>query len=483
MKIKDLVKNLYCNLINCSGEENVLSLTINSKECVNGSLFFCIKGNTTDGHKFAEMCVNKGAVAVVCDGEINADIPQIRVKNVRKALNQICKDFYGNPQKKLRTIAVVGTNGKTTVCESVCEVLNGANIPCGKIGTLGASYADYNLETGFTTPDSPTLYALLDNMVKKGMKAVCMEVSAHAIFYGKCDFKFDIAVLTNCTPEHLDFFGSYEKYSQVKAKAFTLRNCKLAVVNSDDALGLQIMATRKGGVISYGMINPSDVFAIDVTQDRFGTSFIINLFDMLYEVNSNKLGVFNVYNLLATATVCSLCGVKTDCVIEKLQNLKTVKGRMEKVCEKINVFVDYAHTPDGLENALLTLKKIKGNNKLICVFGCGGNRDKTKRAKMGEISGKYSDFTVITSDNPRFEEARDIIGQIEVGIRKQTYEYITVEDREKAIEYAVNLASLGDFILIAGKGAEEYQEYMGASRHFSDKEIACRYVLGKYDEL
>lgn len=483
MKIEELVAKINCETINIAKHYDINSLCLKHDECKRGSLFFCIKGNNTDGHLFARQAIELGAVAVVCERKLQSDIPQIVVKNVRKAFSLACKQFYGEPNKKLITIGVVGTNGKTTVCESIAEILNGAGIPCGKIGTLGAVIGDENYQTNFTTPDTNKLYQLLDLMVKKGMKAVCIELSAHAIFYNKADFKFDLMIFTNCTQDHLDFFANFEQYRNTKAKAFLAKNCKIAVVNVDDALGLQISATRKNGLITYGIENPADVFAINISERACGVNFVINLFDALYEVNSNRLGLFNVYNLLACATACALCGVKTQYIAEKIQNLCMVKGRMERIFNKINIFIDYAHTPDGLKNALETLKRIKGENSLICVFGCGGNRDREKRPIMGKISGKLADFTIITSDNPRFEEAEEIIKQIEHGIREVTYDYITVADRERAIEYAINRAKIGDYVLIAGKGAEEYQECMGITRHFSDREVAYTYLVNKYDEL
>lgn len=483
MKIKELINGLKCELVNIDEDISITSICINSKECSDGSLFFCIKGNNTDGHNFANNAIVAGAKAIVCSKKLNSTIPQIRVKNVRKALAHICKALYKNPQEKLHIIGVVGTNGKTTVCETVYNILNSAKIHCGKIGTFGAEWDNKRRFTGFTTPDSHILYSLLNEMVQDGVKVVCMELSAHAIFYNKCDFRFDVIVYTNCTSEHLDFFSSFNQYANVKYKAFSQSNCKLAIVNTDDALGLQIAATKKNGVITYGIHNPADIFAIDIVENAYGVSFIINLFDVLYEVNSNRYGLFNVYNFLASATVSALCGVKTDFVAEQMQKLPIVKGRMERVAKKVRVFIDYAHTPDGLKNALTTLNSIKGNNHLICVFGCGGNRDKNKRAIMGSISGKLADFTVVTSDNPRFEEAEEIIKQIEIGVREETFKYITIVDRAEAIKYAIERARIGDYVLIAGKGAEEYQELMGTSRYFSDKETACSCVVNKYGEL
>ena len=380
----------------------------------------------------------------------------------------------------MRTIAIVGTNGKTTVCDLISNILNKNGVPCGKIGTSGATFKEYNVETGFTTPDTPILYSIMADMVKSGAKTVCMELSAHAIYYNKANFKFDMAVFTNCTPEHLDFFKDFDEYCEVKLKAFERKNSKICVVNSDSLLGKEISCFRRG-CITYGIENPADVFAIDIEQESYGTRFLINLFDTLYEIKSKLIGEFNVYNMLAASTVCALCGVKTEDIANSLCEINGVEGRMEKVCEKIKIYIDYAHTPDGLEKSLKTLKNISENNKLICVFGCGGNRDRSKRCVMGEISGKIADFTIITSDNPRFEDEDFIISQIEGGIRKITHEYITVRDRESAIEYAVQMANLGDYILIAGKGSEKYQEKMGVFKRFSDKEVALNAVKLKYE--
>ncbi len=482
MKLKELIKDIECEKISVDEEIEISSLCIKDCDCKEGSAFFCIKGQVTDGSKYVLQAKKRGAVVIITEEMVyNCDIGQIIVKNVRKAINRFCDLFYDAPYKKLRMIAVVGTNGKTTVCELIASILNEYGIDCGKIGTLGASFKDMQVETGFTTPDTPKLYELLDEMVKRGAKAVCMELSAHAIYYEKTNFRFDVAVFTNCTPEHLDFFKTFEEYQEVKLSAFAKNKAKLCVVNGDDNLGKEISCLRSGGTLTYGLEDPVDVFAIDFEEKRDGMRFLINLFDTLYEVQNNYIGKFNVYNMLAAATTCAICGVKTQFIAKKLCEIGIVDGRMERVCEKINVYVDYAHTPDGLKQALTTLNGIKGDKRLICVFGCGGNRDKEKRAKMGEISGELADFTVITSDNPRFEDEDFIIKQIETGIRERTNEYITVRDRKSAIEYAVQSANIGDYILIAGKGAEKFQEQMGVFKPFSDKETAQSAVKRKYE--
>lgn len=473
MNLKKLTESIKCDII---GEDaDISSLALSHNDCKDGSMFFCIKGNNCDGEAFVEQAIKNGAVAVVCTRPLDCGAVNVVVKDVRKALTAICKKFYNDPQKRLKMIGVVGTDGKTTVCELIYRMLNDAGIKCGKIGTCGAVYGDNAIDLGMTTPDPPTLYKLLNDMGNDGIGAVCMELSAHAIYYKKADFIFDILVFTNCTRDHLDFFGTIERYRSVKASAFIQKNCRLAVVNLDDPLGVIIALKRKTGTITYGIDQPADIFAVDVSEDAEGVRFIINLFDRLYDLKSGLMGRFNVYNLLAAATTCALCGLKTDYIANEIPKLESVKGRMQKVHSLPDVFIDYAHTPIGLKNALTALRKTT-RGKLICVFGCGGNRDLGKRAEMGKISGEAADFTVITCDNPRFEDVNAIICEIEKGVRAvKNAEYVTIADRKVAIEYALQSAAKTDTVLIAGKGCEDYQEVMGVKLHFSDEEIACAY--------
>jgi len=473
MKLKKLIENIKCDLY--GDDVEILSLALSDADCGAGSLYFCIKGNNRNGADFIDSAIKKGAVAVIADEQVDCGVSCVVVKDVRKAMTLICKKFYAEPQKRMKTIGVVGTDGKTSVCEMVCAMLNFCGVKCGKIGTSGAEFQGKLTNTDMTTPDTPALYSIMDDMANNGAEAVCMELSAHAIYYKKADFTFDILIFTNCTRDHLDFFGTEEKYRAVKASAFTHKNCRLAVVNADDPLGIIIAAKRKSGTITYGIEQPSDVFALDINESRNGSRFLINLFDRLYDIESNLIGKFNVYNLLAVATASALCGLKTDMIARKLCELKAVEGRMQRVHEYPDVYVDYAHTPDGLTNALNALKQI-ACGKLFCVFGCGGNRDAGKRAEMGEISGRLADFSVVTCDNPRFEEAQNITGEIEKGVRTvPNSHYVTISDRKRAIEYALQCAKADDIVLIAGKGAEKYQEVMGVKLAFSDEETACAY--------
>lgn len=478
MKLNTLIAQIRCELYG-NTDCDIEYLCLNSKKCKKGSVFFCMKGNNADGADYIDEAIVNGAVVIVADRKLNVKIPLVIVKDVRKAMGIMCNVFYGSPQKKLKTVAIVGTNGKTTVCELISNVMNSAGIKCGSIGTMGVRYGDCFIENTLTTPDTTDLYELLYKMVQSDVKVVCMELSAHAIYYKKADFPFDITVFTNCSRDHLDFFKDEQSYAMVKLSAFNKKNSRISVVNFDDALGQTIYVKRSDGTISYGLYNPADVFAVDLDEDQNGSRFVMNLFDCLYDIKSSLIGKFNVYNMLAVATTCALLGVKTDFIADKLNVLKPVNGRMERVVENKNIFIDYAHTPDALKNALISLTEIKNDKKLICVFGCGGNRDKGKRALMGKISGEFADFTIITTDNPRFEDESEIIRQIERGIRKVTDKYITVSDRKKAIEYALNICAPDDYVLIAGKGSEEYQEVMGLTHYYSDKETVYTVIEGK----
>lgn len=478
MKLKDLISGLKCDVCG-STEVDVSSLSLLPSDCKEGSIFFLTKGKTNEEKDLIELAEKQGAAAIVSARKINCQATLVLVKDVRRALTVLCKAFYGNPQYKMKIIGIVGTNGKTTVCELIYEALNGGGIKCGKIGTLGAECENYYRDTGMTTPDAPMLYSILSDMAERDVRVVCMELSAHAIYYKRADFKFDITVFTNCTRDHLDFFGSIERYAETKAEAFLRSRCRLAVVNTDDPLGIAIALRRKNSSITYGIEQPSDVFAMDVSENADGMSFIMNLFDCVYDMYTSLVGRFNVYNLLAAATVCALVGLKTDYIAEKLSCVKPISGRMQRIHSFPNVYVDYAHTPDGLKNALSALKKIC-NGRILCVFGCGGNRDVGKRREMGRISGELSDLTVLTSDNPRFEDCAAIIKEIECGLRAvSNARWVAIVDRIDAICYALGVAEKNDCVLIAGKGAEKYREVMGVKLPFSDAEVACAFFNEK----
>ena len=469
MKLNELIEKL--DIVKIMGDLTVIisNVQIDSNSVTNGSLFVCLKGGDKDGHEYVKQVENYGGAAIICEREIETILPQIVVKDTRLALSVIAAEFYDRVCDKMRLIGVVGTNGKTTTAHLIGNLLNNAGIKCGVIGTLGTFYGDKFIEPNLTTPDPLVLHKILYGMYNEGYDIVVMEVSAHALYFQKVGgLKFEVGVLTNFTRDHLDFFGDMQSYERAKTKFFNENECKYVVVNADDNLGQKIAV--KDGVITYGIDNPADVFAIDIKSTATGERFVINLFDCVYDVKLKLTGRFNVYNALAAATVSALIGVKPKKVIEGLNKTSGASGRMQRVYGgDFSVYVDYAHTPDGLYNVLSALK-ISCKKRLICVFGCGGNRDVGKRVEMGKISGELADFTVITSDNPRYEEPMEIIAEIEKGVLEKSKNYVIVQERADGIKYAIEMAKAGDVIVVAGKGSENYQEILGIKRPYNDKD-------------
>ena len=454
------------------------NVTLDSNTVSKGDLFICISGKVYDGHDYVSVAQNYGAIAIVTEREMDTSLTQIIVKDSRLAMSRIASAFYGNAHKKLKVIGVVGTNGKTTTTHLIKQILDNANIKSGVIGTLGTFYGDKVIEPTLTTPDPLGLHKIFAKMCEDGVKVAIMEVSAHAIYYNKIDgINFDIVVFTNFSRDHLDFFKDIEEYKNVKKKFFIESKYNYAVINTDDEVGREL-AKQLDKCITYGISNPADVFVMDVKRHVFGSRFILNLFDSIHDVKLKLMGDFNISNALASAVSVSLLGVKTDVIASALNCLHYVSGRLECVFDgEYKIYVDYAHTPDGLQKSISTLKQVcKG--RLITIFGCGGNRDVGKREQMGRISGKSSDFTIITSDNPRYEEQMDIICQIEKGVLKESKGYIDIQNRKEAIEYAINMAKAEDIILIAGKGSEQYQEILGIKHPYNDKDTVREIIRG-----
>lgn len=482
MKLSKLLKDVRYKEIIGSGDPEIKDVLIDSNAVSKGTLFVCIKGGNFDGHEFIRQVKDYGGVAAVVERPLDTSMPQIVVDNARVALSEIAAAFYGHTDKKMKLIGVLGTNGKTTTTHLITSILTGAGVKCGLIGTLGVFYGDKFREPSLTTPDPLELHKTLAEMYDSGVEAVIMEVSAHAVYLKKVfGLDFEIGVFTNLTQDHLDFFGDMESYKRAKISFFHNNFCKYIVSNSDDETGREIATKTEtnGKILTYGIENPSDVFAIDIAESDAETTFVLNLFDVIYDVKLNLIGRYNVYNALAASAACALYGVSPEKVAEGLENLKGVSGRLECVYSgDFSVYVDYAHTPDGLYKSLETLKN-HTENRLICLFGCGGNRDEKKRPVMGGISGELADFTVLTSDNPRFEEPMDIIWQVEQGLKQKTDEYVIIQERAEAIKYVLDLAKKGDVILLAGKGSEKYQDVFGIKRPFSDKDCVIDYLRRK----
>lgn len=443
------------------------NLTIKCDSCLPNAIYFSLKEDTEK----IKIAFNSGAVLVVSE-KYYESFPCVLVNDIRKTMSQISANFYNNAHKSLHIIGVVGTNGKTTTTHIVAAILRENKYKTAIIGTLGADIDGKYVESNLTTPDPIEMHRLFSMAREKKITHIVMEISAHAIFYNKLyGVKCDYVIFTNITQDHLDFFGDMKRYVDTKMNFLNTDNTNILVVNVDDEYGAELVKTNKVFTLSYGLKNPSDVFAIDIDNNDGKTSCVVNAFDKIFELSMPLLGEFNVYNTLSAITVAITMGINEEIIIKALNNINEVPGRFNILKSDITVIIDYAHTPDGLKNILFAVKKL-ANKSIITVFGCGGNRDKSKRPIMGEISAKHSDLTIITSDNARMEEPAEIINEIAEGYKKISNNYIKVTDRAKAINFAIRIAQSGDIVLIAGKGAENYIDEKGAKRPYSDKQTA-----------
>lgn len=459
----------------------ITGLKTHSAECVPGDLFFAVRGERLDGNLYAEEAVKNGAVMVISEFDL-PNLPCGRVADVRLAMSKMAAKFYGEAHKSLKMIAVVGTNGKTTTAHMLSEILNHAGKPTALIGTLGVRFHDYREQATLTTPDPLELHRILRDLKEKGAEYVVMEVSAHAIHFQKvAPIRFDLGIFTNFSQDHLDFFYDMERYGRVKQSFFRSEQVRFSLLNADDALGQKILRENLIFSATYGIKNPCDVFAVDADY-RQGTRAIINCYDEIFEINSKFTGEFNLYNTLAAIGASRALSVSQGDIVSAFESMNPPEGRFYLMNSEgrsnKRVLIDFAHTPDGLENLLKAARKIT-EGKVIAVFGCGGNRDATKRSVMGRIAGEWADFVILTSDNNRDEEPEAIMSEIEKGLRPMTEKYLKIADREHAIYYAVNLAGKDDLVVLAGKGAETYMEEKGIKRPYSDKQVVLD-VFGRY---
>lgn len=484
MRVSEIAKRLKGRLIlsNQEGDKEISGLFADSRAVLSGGLFFCLEGGRVDGHDYASVAVKNGAVAVVVQRELRLPVPQIVVSSTREALAKSASYFYGEPAKKLKIVAVTGTNGKTTTVHMLSSILRSAGKRVGIIGTLGASFEEDVWEIGLTTPDPILLHELLAFMLSKGAEYVVMEASAHALYFNKLvDIPFTACIFTNLSQDHLDFFQTMYAYKTAKLRLFAKEICPIAIVNGDDETGREIFRLRERGFAKtslYGLTTPTDAFAVITREGLDGTDCMLNLSDRLCRVRLSLVGRHNVYNALAAATCAVELGLDVGSVACGLKKLVAIKGRLQRVSNYhgADVYVDFAHTPDGLEKSLDALRPhTKG--RLVCLFGCGGNRDREKRPLMGEVASKKSDFSILTSDNPRYEDPLDILSEVERGYRRFSSRYVVVPDRARAIEYALGFLSLGDVLLIAGKGGEDTQEIMGIKYPFDDQTVVERLSL------
>ena len=486
MRLRTLIDNIdYLELVNIDGfVSEIEGISYNSKKTQPDDLFICLTGEHVDGHEYAEEAVANGATLCIVERRLNLDIPQIVVSDTTEIMAQISDLFYSSPSSHLNLIGVTGTNGKTTVTHLIQKLYEAENQKCALIGTLGnkmTSEDDYH-DAKHTTPQAPELQKLFYDIYEKGIPNVVMEVSSHALAQHRVDYcYFNGAVLTNLTQDHLDFHITMNNYFKAKAKLFEeIYADDFAVINKDDEYADKFIEVinPKARLYTYGIKNEADVRAENIKFDNNGASFTCIIKDNKYNVKLKMNGMFSVYNVLAALTVAYALNFNIENSIKTLESMSGVAGRFEVIVNKPTVIVDYAHTPDGLENVLKASKEIlpEGGN-LICIFGCGGDRDATKRPKMGAIAEKYADKVIVTSDNPRSEDPQQIITDILAGF-KSVNSVIVEPDRELAIKAAYKLANALDVVLVAGKGHEDYQILGDKTIHFDDREKVREIFVG-----
>lgn len=461
----------------------VTQVHYDSRRIKAGGLFIAIRGFKTDGHQYLNEAKKAGAVAAVVE-ELHQDIPlpQIVVDNSRQVMAQLVYNFYKPEIESLILVGITGTNGKTTTAFLSRSIFEAVHIPAGLIGTIYYHIGDQKTEAWNTTPEAPDLYEMLFQMTQQGQKAGVLEVSSHALELHRVHgLQFDVAVFTNFSRDHLDFHKNEEAYFQAKAKLFSMiKPGGIAVVGLDDHYGKRLINMLKKDVMTFGFSQQARVRVLDWKMDLNGMN--INLLTPVGEmsVSTSLIGAFNAQNIMAAVAVGLGMDMPAQKIIEGIEALEYVPGRLQSVPLNNNALavVDYSHTPDSLQKALQTLRQLT-QNRLIVVFGCGGDRDKGKRPLMGKIAEDLADYVIITSDNPRSEDPQVIIADILKGMdRKDKRE--TISDRAEAIGRAISLAEEGDVILVAGKGHETYQEIMGRKHHFDDIEVikeAARYEL------
>lgn len=487
MQIKELLHNV--DVIEVTGNlENreINSITLNSRDVKNNSLFAAIKGFKTDGHKFISDAVNKGASAVILEEtttEIDELLKQnncvkIKTANSRKAFAQAACRFFDNPSQKLNLIGITGTKGKTTTAFCTKYLLEANNQKSGLIGTIKNLTGDKELPSKLTTPEADEVNYLLNEMVKTGCSSAVSEVSSHSLYLDRVyGIDFDTAVFTNITSDHLDFHETFENYFEAKKILFdSMKESGYVIFNIDDANGEKITADTKAKKLSYGFNSEADFRIENLNYDINGTRFDLIFKGKSYSVSTKLIGKFTAYNVTVALASAFVSGVELRKAVSDSENIPQIPGRFQVINHNNkNVIIDYSHTADSLKQALESIIHLNKNKQPIyTVFGCGGDRDKTKRPIMGSIAADLSDKVIVTSDNPRTEDPFDIIEDIKKGISKNNYKVI--ESREDAIKDAVLNSEENAIILIAGKGHEEYQEINGIRNHFSDKETAERYL-------
>ncbi len=476
MRLSDLLRSVeYKSDSIFSGETEISGITCDSKAVKEGSLFVAVPGTKTDGHNFVKEAIGRGALAVVIEREIPLanGVARISVKDTRIALAGIANEFYGRPSERLRCVGVTGTNGKTTISYLIDNIVSAAGHKAAVIGTINYRIGQRVIPATNTTPGAADLYYFMGEMVKNSSEYLVMEVSSHALDQRRVEgINFKAAVFTNLTGDHLDYHKTLEDYFSAKAKLFeALASTSYGIINTDDEWGKKLLSRSKGQVMTYAVKCKADFSASDINLSLDGTRFIITAPDQKFRISSRLIGLHNVYNITASVATGVALGFSPQAIKTGVERVRAVPGRLEPIdCGQLfKVFVDYAHTDDALYNVLSALRQLI-SGRIIVVFGCGGDRDKTKRPRMGRVASELADLVIVTSDNPRSEDPGTIADQIVSGIQNKNYAVIL--DRAKAIKEALAKAKEGDCVLIAGKGHEPYQVLKDTTIAFDDREVA-----------
>ncbi len=467
--------------------KDVADIVYDSRKVQKNSVFVAVKGFNNDGHRFLQEAIAKGAIAVVVEDNealpddliTHSQIAKILVKDSRKALAELSKGFYKNPTSTLKLIGITGTNGKTTSAFILKNIFQSNGYKSGLIGTIANYIGTEKVDAKLTTPESNDLNKMFYEMIQSGCEFAVMEVSSHSLILNRVyGLDFKTAIFSNITSDHLDFHKSFDDYLKAKKILFdNLNNSSFAIINKDDKNSEQIVKDSKAEVFTYGISDGSDYKIKNIIYDLTGTDFTITYKKTDYKIHTSLIGVFNAYNAASAFAAAHCLGFSTEKIVKGIESTPQVPGRFEVLGKGMKkIIVDYSHTADSLEKALQAIREIvKDKKQVVTVFGCGGDRDKTKRAVMGKIASELSDRVFVTSDNPRTENPLSIIDDIKKGISKNNFEL--EENREEAIKKAIQSSNDSAVVLIAGKGHESYQEINGVRNHFSDQEVALKYLV------
>jgi UDP-N-acetylmuramoyl-L-alanyl-D-glutamate--2,6-diaminopimelate ligase len=483
MNLQQLLEGIYPQeLPSLYSQWDISSITNDSRKVEKDGLFIAQSGLKLNGADYIPKAIEKGARVIVTEKTNGFSSDEktlfLEIQDTNQFIRQLCRRFYGNPSETIRSIGVTGTNGKTTTVYLTESILHEAELSCGVIGTINYRMGERIIPAQNTTPGILDNQKLFADLVKEGIDYCVMEVSSHALDQGRVDLiDYKVAVFTNLTSDHLDYHGTRENYFAAKALLFSnLSSEATAVINIDDVYGKKLLSKTPAKILTYGIRQKAEVMAEDIELGIAGTAFRVRTPEGEFSVRTSLVGYYNVYNCLAAISVGVAEGINLDKIKTGIERLKNVPGRLEKVdCgQDFSIFVDYAHTQDALENVMTTLRQCS-DAKIILVFGCGGDRDKSKRAPMAAVASSLANFTIITSDNPRSEEPEAIIKDIAEGFEGENYKVIV--NREEAIKEAIKMARKDDIVLIAGKGHETYQIFKDKTIHFDERQIIRQIIL------